>query len=313
MIGVIGQLIPIYGLIFTGFALKAIGGVWAQRLRDALSFLLTNLLVPVICFSAIMKVADLQVMLWDMIATALLAYFASVLLAWLAAVVLRFSREAKGAFLLINTFPNTVFLGFPITYAMYGLEGLSYASMLAVVSALVMVTLGSGIGAYYSSGHGHLGYALRKVLAFPPFIASIVGLILLLVGVSYPDWLAAPVNLVSRLVTWLSLIFIGLNITLSLGVVRLRSVLGTALIRLLLVPLISFIIVKAMWGGTAWGGVVTILMGMPPAVVNIVYADHFGLDRELAAVLLMAVTVLALLTLPLLLYLSSLLTPRIPA
>jgi len=48
----------------------------------------------------------------------------------------------------------------------------------------------------------------------------------------------------------------------------------------------------------------------PPAVINLVYADYFGLNKEFTAILVMTVTVFALLTLPLLLYLGSLLVPQ---
>jgi len=42
-----------------------------------------------------------------------------------------------------------------------------------------------------------------------------------------------------------------------------------------------------------------------PAVINLVYADSFGLNKEFMAILVMVVTVFALFTLPMLPYLGS--------
>ena len=87
--------------------------------------------------------------------------------------------------------------------------------------------------------------------------------------------------------------------------VVLKISIGCGECQVLIVPLVLFGLMQYLGLIGVWGSVILIHSGMPPAVNNIILADHFRLDKKLMAKIVTEVTALSLLTLPLLLYLGN--------
>ena len=68
-----------------------------------------------------------------------------------------------------------------------------------------------------------------------------------------------------------------------------------------------FGLIKAFNFNSVWSKVILIQAGMPPAINNIILADHFGLDKKLIANLVTETTALALVTIPILTYFAEIL------
>ena len=204
----------------------------------------------------------------------------------LLARLLRLSRPATGALVLVGGLGNTSFVGLPMIEAWYGKEYLGIGILADQLgSFLVLSTLGVLAATIYSSGEASPRQMVRKVVQFPPFQALCIAFLLkpvpfsplvLTVLQKLADTIA-PVALVS---VGFQLIFCNvraLAMPLTGGIVY-KLLLGPALIAMLYIGLLG-----------AGGSVLQVTLfeaAMPPMITaGIVAADH-DLEPQLVALLL---------------------------
>ena len=87
--------------------------------------------------------------------------------------------KTQAALLLTAGLGNTSFIGFPLTQAYFGDEGLRIAIICDQISFVVLSTVGmiTAIKGSQSTGRGKRGM-IKNVLRFPPFLAFIAALII---------------------------------------------------------------------------------------------------------------------------------------
>lgn len=293
----------IYGLILIGLALKrSVRDV--NALTRTLSVLLVNLLFPMVVFISITQfteaIRDFRISLFSVS-----IYLLSSVLAYIVLRVLGQRGKAVGPFILASILPNGFYLPFPIAYALHGVEGTSYSTIHLLIASIVTAFYVYPLYSYYSSVSQKRVKLIRRVLLFPPFMASVLGFLCLSLGFTFPEWFAQPGSYFGQLTTYLALIFVGLNIDLEGDNWFSKPTLAVVVLRLLALPLIMFGLMKYLGLKEVWSMVIIIYAGMPPAVNNIILADHFGLNKKLMATIVTVTTVLTLLTLPLLIYLGE--------
>ena len=81
-------------------------------------------------------------------------------------------------------------MGFPLIRALFGSEGLLYASAFVTVFNILLWTLGYGM----VSGKTQMKEVLRSIFTCPCILAVIVGLILYLGRIPVPELLAGPIG-----------------------------------------------------------------------------------------------------------------------
>jgi malate permease and related proteins len=196
--------------------------------------------------------------------------------------------EGKGlrTFMLVSTFPNTAFLGYPYSYSLFGGEGLSYA---IIYDQIGMFPLFLTLGFFIAGGKD----SLIQIFSFPPFIALVAALAINLCGY-------APTGLTGKIIGWvgwttlpLTIFIIGLKIRFSSSFDS-RSIWAALSLRMLVTPLILFILLGiAGMKGTPYD--VTILeSAMPPALTTGILAMQYRLHEELAVSCISIGTVLSL-------------------
>ncbi len=301
------RLLAVYLFILVGILLR-----WATKRSSAvergLSNLLIYVLVPVVVVAAFEGLLGVEVgVLSELVPATLLMYGFSFLLAFAASRRVKMERGTRGSFLMVNSFPNALYLPFPVVFALFGLDGLAYSSIIFLVSMLIVMFIGFPLSAYHSEENRGVRPAVRRIIEFPGFGAGLVGVVVVLLGIQFPPWLEQPLALVSQGTLYIALIFVGLNLGRSINRRMFESVATAAAIRLAAVPIMMFLFLSVFGSVGLWGAVLLIHSGMPPAVNNIIYAEYFGLDRDLAATVVTSLTVISLVTTPFFVYLGSLL------
>ncbi|NPA32609.1 MAG: AEC family transporter [Aquificae bacterium] len=176
------------------------------------------------------------------------------------------------AFLLVSSFGNTAFLGYPFVYALEGKEGLAYAIIYDQLgSFLLVITLGLFIAV------GRL--ELRSVITFPPFLALVLSL--LLHGYRFPKFLEDFLLVVSSSLIPVILFSLGLRVDMSGLRVR-RDVVLALFVKMFLSPLAVLFLLKLLGLSGGVYRVVLIESAMPPMVFSGVLAVRYGLDEKLA-------------------------------
>lgn len=139
-------------------------------------------------------------------------------------------------------FSNAAYMGFPLVQALFGAEGLLYASVYVTVFNILLWTVGYAM----VSGKVRPGEVLHSILTTPVLWSVLLGLTLYLCRVNVPELIRQPLQLVGNMNTPLSMIITGMLIAGSKPEKLLgnREIYRIILIRMLFIPLVSFLMFR---------------------------------------------------------------------
>lgn len=196
-------------------------------------------------------------------------------------------KTTKGGLLLTVGFSNLSFLGFPLTEAYYGKEGLQLAILCDQVGFITLSSLGLIVAAYASSGNTSsfsFVLLLKKLFSFPPTLAFIAAFILP-IFIDLNNFDSVLKNLSSTMVP-MALFSVGLQLQFKHWKAD-QFLLGTALFyKLLLAP---FLILICSWFFNIeklFVQVSVLEAAMAPMVTGVIIATEFGLKPKLCNMIL---------------------------
>ncbi len=225
-----------------------------------------------------------------------------------------------GAQALVSSFPNALLYPFPIILAILGDGGLQMTA--ATVFVFFALILRNSLGVYIGVNHSsrinksssslQIRKTLLAVTKFPPFIALIVGFVIL--SIFGPQEVSSPViRLAKDISMWGSLLLVGLSFQ-DLTQLKPKNLfssktLEVACVRFGFAPIVGLLFISLWQFSPAISFAIMIQCMSPPAVANILYGKFFGLPEDEISIYISSVTFLALLILPLELFLLQLLYP----
>ncbi|MCR1823613.1 AEC family transporter, partial [Terrisporobacter muris] len=204
-------------------------------------------------------------------------------------------KEDKYIIQFSNVFSNCGFMGFPIIEGLYGKEGLVYASIFNVLFTIFMWTYGVGL---FTGGINKKN--VKKVFANPSIVAVFIGIIIMVFGIEIPSIIMKPIEMVGGITSALSMIIVGVilsNVNFKEYMKDISLYYGVFL-KLLVVPIIVYIIMAALPGPTKVMKIIVLLHAMPTAAMLPIFAESFNKDKEYASVLLFMSTLFCVVTFP---------------
>jgi len=280
---VITQIIILAVVVLIG-AIAAKFRVLTIDSKDMLSKVIFNISLPLMLFTNFFRLEATPRLIANsltILAISGFVVFFLLLIGWLTAKAFRLQGSEAAVFKVHAMFGNTIFLGFPLITALYGVEGLLYASMFQLVSTIIMWTAGVVI---LSQGNGtSWKKSLGKVFN-PNTIATVAGLVCFILSVKLPDILLKPLTELGSANTWLSMLYIGAMLVLSNagGLLRKKNLYLVSFNRLILGPalLISIFWLIAALTGLAPDKLVTSVIvieaSMPCMVTVVIMAKEYG-------------------------------------
>lgn len=200
---------------------------------------------------------------------------------------LGWSRATMGAVILCAGFGNTSFVGFPFIEALYGAAGLKVAVLADQPgSFLALSTVGLVVIAVASGRAVSATAIVRKMVTFPPFIALLLALALRPVG--FPEVVKEVLEKLGATLVPVALVSVGLQLQPRLSQVRRRAV---ALIyglvyKLVVAPLLIWLLYVVLLHAQGLETRVSVVeAAMAPMVTGAILASEYGLDPELASLL----------------------------
>ena len=290
------QVAVLFLLIGTGMvAVKT--GVLKLENKQALSNLLVYIIVPAMVVNSYRMEFSAQIL-----RNLLAAFGMSVLSVLLGTVItLLLTARKTGSrmpiFRFACIFSNAAYMGFPLISALFGSEGLLYASAYVTVFNILLWTMGYG----FVSGSSDPKEVLHSLLHTPVLYAMVIGLCIYLLQIPVPQLIAQPLELMANMTTPLSMVITGMLLAAGdLGcIVRSKPVWKLAAVRMLLIPTVCLAVFGLLgFHGTA-AQVVTLLECCPAAAITSVFAVQFGHDEHFAAGSVVLTTLLSIVTLPL--------------
>ncbi len=112
--------------------------------------------------------------------------------------LLKLNKETLVTFIVMSTFGNTGFVGFPFVNALLGSEGLTYAVVFDQVGAFLPLSLLAPIIISFSEVNPKIRIDMKKIVTYPPFIALLCGL--LIKGTEIPPFLLESLNTLGQTV-----------------------------------------------------------------------------------------------------------------
>lgn len=227
----------------------------------------------------------------------------------IAALVVRIFRiggENAPLFELLMSVMNNIFVGLPIVQEVYGSAGALYIAVGCIPFNVVLYTY--GIWRLKSGkNYGHITLRFKDVLS-TPLIATIIALAIFLSDIPMPRLVTELVSTGAAATMPVSMIVIGATLGhISIfDAFREKRTYLLALVRLIICPLVVWLILSFMTDDSTLLGTCVLLAACPSAVIVSVLALQYDYDASFSSKGVLVTTVLSMATLPLFAYLLAL-------
>ena len=201
-------------------------------------------------------------------------------------------------------FGNCGFMALPLQQAILGSDGVFYGS--AVVAVFNIFVWSYGI--FLMSGDKKY-IRIRSLALSPNILAIIIGIIIFLFSIPVPAIIKSPLEFMAGLNTPLPMIIIGYHLAKSdiLKSLRDRGIILATALKLVLFPLVSLAIMYIIGMSGIVPVSLTIAFASPIAAMTAMFSAKFGRDTALAAEAVSISHIIAILTMPPIIYLAQLL------
>ena len=294
------QMVQMFLLAGVGFLLYKSGKI-SQEGSKTLGNILIYASLPAVIINGfrVERTAEhISGILWSA-AAALILLLVSVLISHFV-----FRKDPIGAF--AGAFSNPGFFGVPLMIASVGQGAVFYAA-----SYIAFLNIGQ-----WTYGVSRLngqplteGLKLKKLIRAPFVIAILTGLILFATQIPLPDVITSCITTLAGLNTPLAMFTVGVFLAQTdfWKMFRKRELYLISGVRLLLVPVISLLLLALLPAGMAEMKMVLLIAASCPVGSNVaVYAQLHGKDYSYAVETVIISTMLSILTIPLVVYLSGL-------
>ncbi len=286
------------GIVAVGWLLRRFGVLRPQDARP-----INNVIIyaglPALIFRAVYP-AQLDRSLLIVAVVAWVVFATSAAIAWGATRQMHLPGPVAGGFILTAALGNTGYIGYPVSLAILGDEGLVRAifyDVFGTVAALLLV--GLFVAQHMGSAEERHVNPVKEALSFPAVIALGAALVMRAVPIEVPGLVSDGLEALASMVVPLIMIAVGLS--LRPGSIRehLRALTGVAVIRLLVAPLVAAAVAGLVIDDPAAVSLVVLEAGMPSMMLSLVIGARFKLDTDFIASAILVTTVASVATIPL--------------
>lgn len=332
VINAVNIVLSIFILIGVGMYLT-----WRNRLNDKNASLISHLVVRVALPGTIISnlfgsftSESMRECLKGLVAP-VLSILVMLAVGLLVAALLKMPKKRRGVFACMFAFSNTVFIGVPVSTALFGEGVLPYTLMYYFANTVIFWTIGVMLlrhdGGQKSGGDFKAlpGYLMKKLTAFVkkqpvpenpaaeaawgmiqkavplPIVVFLISMILVLMDVQLPAFVTNASKYLGNMVTPLSLFFIGIVVMRMIRQKNFRwekGYLSLLLARFVISPLLMFALAKAFGLPELMTNVLIVQAGMPVMSQTPIVAGSMGSDEEYAAGSVALTTLLSLVAIP---------------
>ncbi|MCL2386255.1 MAG: AEC family transporter [Defluviitaleaceae bacterium] len=287
---------------------------------SAMSTLIVKFTLPSLILVSLLRPFSSE-LLWESVITFVIMvaiYLAGFLLGVLVSKIMRNKSPSKNIWQFALTFPNVAYLGFPVIQAVFGDEGMIYATMASVAFNLMLFSL--GVYVMQRQRHSRVSpidvpqdevsvskpdtvlSTIKNIVLAPAILAAFIGFVLFVTGLRPPSPMLNGVRLIGNMTTPLAMLVIGsvLAKTKLLSIVTDLKVYPIVFLRLLGIPLLAFFSLRWFIHNPVMLGTIVVLVAMPSATLTVIFSEQYGSDTATAVKIVALTNILCLATIPLL-------------
>lgn len=273
---------PLFFIVGVGY----IYGTWVNPEMGIANRLIMEVFMPALIFHVMIQEDFYPTQYLTLIAGGVLLMLGSGVLAFGLAKVMGW---APRSFVPPAMFSNWANLGIPLYVFTLGDQALDGGVMLVVAGNILCFTIGTYIYSGRLSG--------LDVLKTPIIIAVVAGLSINALGLSVPEFVDTPINMLGQVAIPLMLFSLGVRLTkVSLN----DNVIGTVMAIFCPVVGISLalLIVRVLPLSELHGNILILFGVLPPAIINFMLAEQYGTDPEKVASMVIIGNLLSIITIP---------------
>ena len=288
------QVIIMFILILLGFALTKFK-IIDENGKSQFSEVLLTVVIPCVIINAFQVDFDKT-----LIKGLILAFICSILIHVVAILLGRIIYKNMPINNFSIIYANSGFMAIPLLQAVLGSEGVFYgAAYLAVFNTLVWTH-----GMYlFTKGN----FTAKKLLLNHGLIGVVLGLSLFVTQIKLPFILLESIQYMASLNTPIAMLLLGAFLAdVNMGsIFKNKHLYIVSFLRLLVIPLLGCLILNLFHLDETVYIAVLIPAACPIATIIAIFAQRYNKDRGLASQFVAINTILSIVTLPLVVYLSS--------
>jgi len=207
-------------------------------------------------------------------------------------------KANHGLFNYITVFSNSVFMGFPVIIAIFGIEAAFYLALFSVVfNALTF-----SVGIFMISGKGTTFDPKRLINS--TLITALIAIPLAITGFRAPSVVTEAIGFIGSMTTPGAMLVIGA----SLAHAKVKDVLSEwriipiTVLKLVVVPVVTWLILRMIIADELMLGVLVVLAAMPTAAMAAMLAVEYKGNERAASAGVLLTTLLCCVTVPVLVY-----------
>lgn len=298
------QVLVLFLMILIGYFIKW-KGIVTSAIEKEVSSLVLNVALPAFLLRSMSFPFSVEAMVksGSLILISFLVYGICIALSKGVSQLMGLKGEVRNVTEYALTFSNVGYMGYPVVYAVLGDEGVFYAALYNLSFNILVWTYGIAL---LQRGLAHKEHKtpIHQLVLNPGIGAIALGYVLFLTGYTLPSFLDVTLDMIGGTTTPLSMMFIGFILT-DVPLSRLFSdykSLIIALIRLLIIPLGVYGVLKLIGLSEFMLSIPVIIAAMPVAANTAIFASKYGADYRYGSQLIFVSTLLSVGTIPLVLF-----------
>ena len=295
----VGSLTALAICMAAGFVGRKIG-ILTDTVNAGLSGVLVKIALPCMVFVSMMRPFSRE-LLFESLATLFITgivYVAGCFTGLLLARMFGASEGEKRVWQFSLTFANVAYMGFPVTYALYGYEGMIYTTMATAAFNILVFSL--GVYLFKKNAGADAKVNLKPLILNPALVAIYIGFLFFVMEWRLPENIEHGIGLVGNMSIPLSMMLVGSILAKN----RLSTlfddikIVPVFIMRLFGLPLVTFFILRMFLQNNVMLEVIVLLVAMPPAAITVIFAEQYNGDTAVASKLVALSSVLCLISIP---------------
>ncbi len=298
-------VIPVFILMVLGWGCRR-SGLLEEASASALNRYVYYIAVPALMFTSTVSVDIQSVLQWHFIAVYIGGSAIAVIVAFIGWRRMRLAAPLDWTVVALNSaWANTVYMGVPIFYFMFGDRGALPVIIATVISNLLFILVLALMSELQNSQGGVVAklktLLVQALLKNPVMMAPLLGMLVSLSGISLPAIILTPLQMLAPSAAPVALFALGISLSgLQVGAGRFELVWLT-LVKLVVHPLATFALALMFGLEPFWGASAVVLSALPTGSMVYVLAQQYNTRVTLTSATIMVTTLVSLITLAVLL------------
>lgn len=304
---ILHQMVQLFILLGLGYLLYKVKVIDSDFNKKLTRFVLDFTLPLMMLASMLDQPAEREYLpVAKMFGISIIIYMILPVLAFVIVKILRMPEKDQGMYMMMLTYGNVGFMGFPILDAIYGSKGVFYATMLNIVFNVSAFSAGVIMVNYKAKGSSTNKIQLKSIFS-PCIIISLISIAIYFTGIVFPQDIVSACSAAGGLTSPLAMIIIGS----TLATMDIKSVFDDwriylfTFVKQIALPIIMWLILRVFIKDEMMLGICTILMMMPTANICVMLANRHNRNEKLAAKGIFVTTLFAMVSVPLLMFFIS--------